>query len=710
MMNYRTDIDYRAELNDGQYEAVVKNDGPTLVLAGAGTGKTRVITYKIAYLIKELNVRPYNILAVTFTNKASEEMKHRIAELAGPASDGLWIGTFHSIALRILRRDGHLAGLGSGFGVIDQDDRMSLFRSIVKDLNIDPKKYPPKMYMNTISKHKNSPEYVNGQNPPDTMYRIVDVYKVCQQKLAEHNLIDFDDMLALVIRILANEPDIREYYFNLFSHILVDEYQDTNEIQFMFLKLLTSNDGNICVVGDDDQSIYGWRGADIRNILDFDLHFENVTTVKLVENYRSTPAILASANNLIRNNTMRKGKDLIAVNTPSGEITVKKAYNEVAEAEHAAELIEKYINEKNIDPGEIAVLYRTNAQSRNFEVVLNRRGISYKVIGGTGFYQRREVKDILSYLKLFDNNFDAASFKRSISVPKRGVGGASIERIENLAASEGISIFEALKLTASSAKGAQASSLNEYVGIFDAMADCTKISDIVNTAIEKSKYLDFLKKNEDSYEFSRRDENIQELYNAAVLFEENNPEGKLTDFLGAATLVTSTDEEIGRDVRLMTIHSAKGLEFDVVFLSGMESGLFPLYSGMDDEKSLEEERRLCYVGVTRAKKYLHISHADMRMLHGQRKPCASSQFLSELKLMPAVSNTQKRSSIKYATPKVTLEAPKNNDLTGRVVVHEKFGEGKIIGTSGSGASMKADVFFGKSGFKKVMMSFLQLKD
>jgi DNA helicase-2/ATP-dependent DNA helicase PcrA len=712
-------IDYKNELNKQQYDAVIQTGNPLLVLAGAGTGKTRVITYRIAYLINELDVQPENILAVTFTNKAAEEMKNRLRNIVGAPAYSVWMGTFHSISLRLLRRDGHIVGLKTGFGVIDQDDRLSLFREVIKALNIDYKKYPPKQYLNKISSFKNTPAYVDGGTPdPNSFHKMDEVFREYNRRLEEQFLIDFDDMLSFTIRMLKNSPETREYYSELFQHILVDEYQDTNAIQFMFLRLLSGTDGNICVVGDDDQSIYGWRGADIRNILDFDRHFNNVNVVKLTENYRSTPSIIAKANTLISKNIMRRGKELSANLEDTGTVEHLALLNESGEADFVTKLIEKYY-EEGIPYGEMAVLYRTNAQSRNFEVNLNKHGIPYKVVGGTAFYQRREIKDMLSYLRFFDNRYDTVSFARSLKAPLRGIGDTAIDKIRAYAAENAVSLMDALHAVFMTFSRGQGATFGEYIALMDSLAKLTKVSDQVNEVIEKTGYKMYITTHESEEEAKKRIENIHELYNSAIAFEETNPEGTLTDFLANTSLSSAVDEEAGDRVSLMTIHSAKGLEFDTVFLTGLENGLFPLHSGLDEPDIMEEERRLCYVGLTRAKKHLHVTCAEARIVYGKRSLGTRSYFLDEMgfeKPKPqftAQPSANRHDRFAFAPRKakpVSTSTPAPSK-TGKKVHHEKFGDGIVVNISGAGTTEKADVFFKDAGgLKKILTSFLKFKD
>ncbi|ADD69154.1 UvrD/REP helicase [Denitrovibrio acetiphilus DSM 12809] len=699
--------DYKDELNKAQYEAVTTTEGPLLVLAGAGTGKTRVITYRIAHLINNMRVPSRNILAVTFTNKAAGEMKERILKLVDYEDADIWIGTFHSICLRLLRRDPEKAGLEPGFGILDQDDRLATIRDIIKNLNIDHKKYPPKKYMNTISTYKNTRPYVDGKKPEELLHMFADVFAAYQQRLKDQKLVDFDDMLALTIRMFKNHPDTVGYYKELFRYILVDEYQDTNDIQFLFLHLLAGLDGNLCVVGDDDQSIYGWRGADIRNILEFDTIFKGTKIIRLLENYRSRPQILQAANKLIRNNKLRKGKDLVAARDEGGLVQVLPVSRETDEAEFVIDQVNKYL-EEGVKGSEIAILYRTNGQSRNFEVLLNRQGVAYKVIGSVGFYQRREIKDILSYLRLFDNPYDSVSFRRSVKAPPRGIGDTTINKITDYASGNGISILEAVYAMNDQLRGAQKESFRGYLKIFNELAACLKVSEMVKTVMDMTDYSGYVKRYEDEQEAERRISNIEELYNAAVSFENSNSDAMITDFLAATAIATSSDEPADSCVQLMTIHSAKGLEFESVFLTGLENGLFPLHGSLEEPDELEEERRLCYVGVTRAKQNLHMTYASTRMVYGKYMPQSRSVFLDE---MGIVGFSRSRSDMplpKASRPTYQKKVVEVNGIkNGSKVSHDKFGEGMVVAISGTGDSANADVFFKTSGLKKIRVTFLK---
>ncbi len=668
------------DLNPTQREAVLYNEGPLLVIAGAGTGKTKVITNKIAYLIKELGIPSENILAVTFTNKAADEMLKRVTLLVGKAGKGIWIGTFHSIALKMLRRDGHLLDLPANFSVIDQDDRLGLLRDILKNLNIDSKKYPPKIYLNLISNYKNTLEFVDEIPLTFEEYKFDEVFKMYQYALKSMAVVDFDDMLSLVVRLLKRNPELKYFYRDLFKYVLVDEFQDTNSIQLEFLTNIVDKDGKITAVGDDDQSIYGWRGAEIKNILNFETYFPNTKVIKLVDNYRSGFNILDTANRLIANNKYRKGKDLRPFKDATGEVFVHRFENEIEEAQFVANKISDLLA-KGISPDEIAILYRANAQSRNFEVELNKMGIHFKVLGGVGFYGRREIKDILAYLRLFSNPYDIQSFKRAIKVPHRGVGDVTVEKIAQFAMDNGLNIWTALKEFSSQFSPKVRSAIDGFIAVFDGLEEVS-VSEMIKNIVERIDYESFLNQYEDQFEAEKRMDNVNELVNAAVQLEE---QGVLTlaDFLATTTLQTSSDEDADGFVRLMTIHSAKGLEFDTVFLTGLEEGVFPLYRAMENEWEMEEERRLCYVGITRSKERLFITHVDRRLFYGKAQFLKPSPFIFEIKSMFDKKRTEEK------------------------VFHEKFGEGKVLKIEGSGEDARVTVNFQRYGYKTIIAKFLK---
>jgi DNA helicase-2/ATP-dependent DNA helicase PcrA len=683
-------------LNEAQQAAVQSTEGPLLVLAGAGAGKTRVITHRIAYLLEVAHVAPNNILAVTFTNKAAGEMKSRLYSLVGAQSRHVWMGTFHSVGLAILRRFGEKTVCGTGFSIVDQDDRTSLVREVTKILGIDPKKYSPKLYQRLISEYKNTIAFVENREPEDYTHRFKEVFALYEKELRRQKLIDFDDMLSLSLRLFVQDSEVLAYYRELCRYILVDEYQDTNVIQFAFLKELAGESGNICVVGDDDQAIYGWRGAEVENILYFDRHFRHVKEIKLVDNYRSAPQILSVANRLIHHNADRRGKDLAAKSARNGEIVAAALPDERVEAEHVADLIEAHIR-RGTPPSEIAVLYRTNAQSRNFEVALNKRRIVYRVVGGVGFYQRREIKDILSYLRLYDNPYDEAAFGRVAKTPPKGVGDKLVETVMQYALVNHLDILSACDLLIPTLRGRQATGLSIIRNIMHNIVTAESIAEMVDMVLSGSDYKEYLAQIEEPEEAKARLENIYELYNAAKIYEEQSEMPSLSEFLSTTTLTTSTDEDAGESIRLMSMHAAKGLEFEAVFLTGLEEGIFPL-SSQDGEDNLEEERRLAYVGITRAKIYLSFSHVVSRMVHGKRQLMRPSRFLKEAGV---ASN-----NAKAATNEAFM--PTDGRLRkGMAVSHELFGTGVIMNVEGSGDNAKVDVFFKKNGMKKLVARFLK---
>ena len=598
------------------------------MLAGAGTGKTRVITYRIAHLIVNKEVSAGNILAVTFTNKAAGEMKSRLHELIGGLANGVWMGTFHSICLGILRNETEYAGLPKSFSIVDQEDRLAIIRQIIKSLNIDPKQFSPKSYLHAISSYKNTENYVKNEPIEETFHLLKTVYETYKRELELQRLVDFDDMIALCVRIFANYPDILKKYQDIYKYILVDEYQDTNAVQFRLLYMLAGISGNLCVVGDDDQSIYGWRGAEVRNILEFDKVFENVKEIKLEGNYRSGKSILSIANRLIENNTYRRGKTLEASADKQSEVKKYDFYNDLEEASFTAKtILDKH--DDGISYDDMAILYRTNAQSLNFERALKMANIPHKVIGNIGFYQRREVKDILAYLKFSDNPKDEQAFFRSISVPKRGIGNSTNDKIISYAEENDITILETLETDLKFLLKSRAA-VDRYIQLIHDIIKCESIRDKIELILNTIKYKEYLQSlGEEPDIIDRKMENIDELISDAVRFEEQNG-SSLSDFLASAALVSSNDEEdIEGSVKLMTMHAAKGLEFKLVFLTGLEEGLFPL-GNEDGEANIEEERRLCYVGVTRAMETLYITRARSRIRGGRHNQSPESRFLSEL--------------------------------------------------------------------------------
>jgi DNA helicase-2/ATP-dependent DNA helicase PcrA len=702
-------MDLLSELNESQAEAVRHTEGPLLVLAGAGAGKTRVITYRIAHLIEQLHIAPWNILAVTFTNKAAGEMKQRLRQLVGEPAKKVWMGTFHSIGLNILRQHGDKTVAGENASVVDQDDRLGIIKTIAKELGLDIKKYPPKRYLALISDYKNTIFYVENRPPEELAYRFGEIFHLYESSLRSQHLIDFDDMLSLSLRLFLQHPNVRDKYRELSRYILVDEYQDTNAIQFAFLKELSGDKGNICVVGDDDQSIYSWRGANVENILYFDSHFKGVKEVKLVDNYRSAPQILNAANRLIGNNTARRGKDLRAQPDKDGKVTVQKALDERYEAMYVADMIEQ--NQRDGIPlTEIAILYRTNAQSRNFEVELNRRHIPYKVVGGVGFYQRREIKDILSYLRVLENPYDEASFARALKTPPRGAGDTVIEHVREYALAHNMDMLSAAETLIPTLAKRAAQGLSIFRNIMHNLVSCGKISEMIQLVVDDTGYKDYLILNEDAEEAKARAENVDELYNAALIFEEQAEANTLADFLATATLVTSSDEESKDTVKLMSLHGAKGLEFESVYVTGMEKGIFPLLNKDSEVENMEEERRLCYVGATRAKRLLTFTYTNSRMYHGKRDVMQRSNFLEEIGAVANTSNAMPTSSrsTSFASAGGAEGMSDGHMRKGQLVSHDIFGDGIVMDIDGNGDSAKVTVLFKKSGMKKLVARFLKM--
>ncbi len=690
------------------------------MLAGAGTGKTRVITYRIAHLIVNKGVSSGNILAVTFTNKAAAEMKQRLKGLIDQLANAVWMGTFHSICLNILRTESEYAGLTKSFGVIDQEDRLALIRNIIKSLNIDPKQFSPKTYLNLISSFKNTEQYANGEEIEENYHLLKTVYQAYQRELEIQRLVDFDDMISLCVRLFIKHPDVLKKYQELYKYMLVDEYQDTNAVQFRFLYLLAGEEGNLCVVGDDDQSIYGWRGAEVRNILEFDKVFKNVNEIKLEGNYRSGHSILSIANRLIENNTYRRGKTLEASSDKKAEVTKYEFYNDLEEADFVAHTILQKI-EEGVNPSDIAILYRTNAQSLNFEKSLKIANIAHKVVGNIAFYQRREIKEILSYLRFANNLHDTQSFFKCITTPKRGIGNSTIDKIVAYAEENQISILEALNSDLKFlAKHKQ--TIERFTDIIEMINKQESIKDKIEYIIENINYEDYLKSSgEEPDIINSRLENIHELISDAVRFEEYSS-SSLTEFLSSVALTTSSDEDSEFTVKLMTMHAAKGLEFKIVFLTGLDEGLFPLGNIEDNEVNIEEERRLCYVGVTRAMDILYLSRATNRLQSGKHRQHTASRFLDELQGRKSfkfnkgkTNNTYTNVNGKYAdyikNTSISEKKEYNNDmavfLPSTPVYHNVFGDGIVLFSEGAGDKEAVTVHFKKSGIKKIVATFLK---
>ena len=634
-------MDLKNLLNREQYLAATTTEGPLLILAGAGSGKTRVLTYRIAYMIDELKVYPSQILAITFTNKAAGEMKERVKALIGEEAENMWISTFHSSCVRILRREIDKIGYTKNFTIYDTYDQKALLKQVIEELSINTKEINEGEILNKISRAKDkliSPQQFKRKNESNFREnKIADAYILYQKKLKNNNALDFDDIIVKTIELFRGSPEVLDFYQRKFRYILVDEYQDTNKAQYELIRLLAAAHKNICVVGDDDQSIYGWRGADIRNILDFEKDYPNTVVVKLEQNYRSKANILNAANEVINNNTERKSKVLRTEDVPGDKIKIFRAFNDTQEGDFVASEIKKIIYNEEKTYKDFAVLYRTNAQSRVFEEVFIRKDIPYRIIGGLKFYDRKEIKDIMAYLKVINNPLDAISLRRIINVPKRNIGDATIGKVLDFSLEVNDNLYNVMLDAASipTLTSRNISSISSFMNLmedFMEMKEQLSVSMLIEYILEKTKYLDELKNSKNPEDESRVD-NLKELVSAAVEFEKNEEDKSLGAFLEKVTLVSDVDnyDESSDSVVLMTVHSAKGLEFPVVFMVGMENGIFPGTRSFDDNTEMEESRRLCYVGITRAKETLYLTHAEIRRVFGRTQAFAPSDFLREIK-------------------------------------------------------------------------------
>ena len=762
-------------LNDKQYEAVVTTEGPCLVIAGAGSGKTKVLTHKIAYLIGEKQVKPWNILAITFTNKAANEMKERIENLVGDVAADIWMGTFHSICVRILRRFIDRIGFDSSFIIFDTSDQRTLVKTCIKAIGLDDKMFTDRSVLSEISNAKNEMlepvQYCVKYQADFRKSKIALVYEMYQKRLKENNAIDFDDIINYTIKILMENPDILEYYSDKFKYVLVDEYQDTNKAQFTLVTLLASKNGNITVVGDNDQGIYSFRGADISNILNFERDFPGTKIIKLEQNYRCTGNILKAANAVIKNNEVTYKKELWTENEVGKLPTVYSASNEYDEGTYIAQQIEHLRREEYYKYSDFAILYRMNTQSRAIEEILRRESIPYKIIGGLKFYERKEIKDIISYLRLIQNPSDNLSLKRIINEPKRGIGKTSLDKIEELSNNTGVPMYEIIKNAEQYGLNRVFLNSREFVNAIEelrAKKDDIKISDLIKETLKKSGYTQALE-NENTIEAENRIENLDEFLTVAIEFEDESADNKLSDFLEGITLSSDIDnmEETEETVTLMTLHSAKGLEFPVVFLVGMEEGIFPGYKSIGEPKELEEERRLCYVGITRAKEYLFLTCSKQRTIFGSTSCNQVSRFLREIpsdlldgydkalgekqesnnlfgdskyswtygskdngniktykidKHEPSVaaaSSNSNNNGFMFRTAEsflnnLTKKATGTNvDLSkykaGVKIYHKKFGEGIISNVEPEGDDLKVDINFDKVGHKRLMAKFANLE-
>lgn len=628
-------------LNKEQKEGVLNTDGPLLILAGAGSGKTRCLTHRIAYMIDEMGVKPWNILAITFTNKAAGEMRERVDRLVGFGADQVWVSTFHSMCVRILRRHIDLLGFDTDFTIYDTDDQKTVIKGICKRLNIDTKMYKERALMSTISSLKDDligvREYEIEAASDYGKAVYAKVYREYQETLQKNNALDFDDLIVKTVELFKSRPEVLDYYQERFRYIMVDEYQDTNTAQFELVRLLADKYRNLCVVGDDDQSIYKFRGANIRNILDFEKYFPETKVVKLEQNYRSTQSILDAANAVIQNNRGRKAKTLWTAKEKGNKIHFRQFDNAYEEAEYIAEDVVRKVRKGNAQYRDCAVLYRTNAQARLLEERMIMEGIPYDVVGGTNFYSRAEIKDILAYLKTIDNGRDEVAVRRIINIPKRGIGAATLEKLEDYAEMREISLYEAMEMADEiMSLGKTSAKIRPFVQLIRSLrreAEELTVAELISEIIERTGYKEYLQDN-DSETADDRMANVDELITKAVAYQEMNDEPTLTEFLAEVALVAEIDNVDGDDNRvlLMTLHSAKGLEFPNVYLAGMEDGLFPGQAALwnDNPEDLEEERRLAYVGITRAMNDLTLTYARSRMLRGETQYNSVSRFVREI--------------------------------------------------------------------------------
>ena len=712
-------------LNKEQLEAATHKDGPLLILAGAGSGKTRVITYRIAYLISEYGVSPANILAVTFTNKAAGEMKSRILNVVGKTAESIWMSTFHSMGVRILRHHADKIGFTRDFTIYDEDDRERLVKECMHAVKISEKEMKPYRITRYISDIKNrliGPEEYEESHANDYETEIISrIYKVYSEKIKRNNAMDFDDLISRPIELFKKHPEVLSLYQNKFKYILIDEYQDINNSQYTLISLIAKKYKNICVVGDDDQSIYKFRGADISNILDFEEDYHSARVIRLEQNYRSTRNILKAAHSVIRNNRGRKEKELWTENPEGDKITFFYTNNELHEAESITSEVEKELAFRRASLRDFSVFYRTNAQSRVIEDRFRRAGIPYKLVGGIQFYSRMEIKDMLAYLRIVSNPRDVISFKRIINVPPRGVGDVSIEKLEDYSMEKQLSFFDALgeadKVPGlkDSAKGA----VKKFYGFISRLFNMKKSSslqDLIREIISGTGYINYWQ-NDSSPKSDERVENVKELVSAISEYEEGNDKASLEDFLNQVALVTDIDrmDPEANAVTLMTIHSAKGLEFDYVFIAGMDENIFPHRNCIDEPGGIEEERRLCYVGITRARKKLYVMSSVERRQYGARRFGAMSRFIDEIPeelielrgRMPVRAvkrKIQEEDDSLFVDEEPDYDAVDEEALRyspGDTVMHKKMGKGSIVKAEPYGDDIKVTVVFKKHG-KKVL--------
>lgn len=739
-------VDCTYGLNPQQAEAVINTEGPMLIMAGAGSGKTKVLTCRVANLLQK-GVRPYRILAITFTNKAAAEMRERVNNMSGPAAKDVWLFTFHAFCARFLRMEiDKLPGYGGNFAIYDTADSQNLIKQILKEMNLDDKRFQPSGILSRISNAKNDLQDAAAfarQAGDFYEQKVADIYSRYEQKLQLNNALDFDDLLMLSIKLLQENKEVREKYQDRFDYLLVDEYQDTNHAQYLLTKFLAAKHRNICVVGDADQSIYGWRGADIQNILDFEKDYPDAKVIKLEQNYRSTQIILDAANAVIENNTGRKPKNLWTENKSGADIIYFQAVDERDEARFVIEQLQNLQRTENKKLGDMAILYRTNTQSRIFEEMLIKSGISYNMVGGLKFYERKEIKDIIAYLRVIFNPADSLSLLRIINVPKRGIGDASLAKIQAYAAANNVSLFEAVS-NAAAIDGLSSrfvSKLDDLAGIiFELMnlASEAPVEDLIDRVLRDTGYLEELE-NERTPQAQSRIDNLHELISVAQEFAASEEENNLENFLAHVALVSDIDDtELGEDaITLMTLHSSKGLEFPVVFLVGMEEGLFPHARTLMDETEIEEERRLCYVGITRAKEKLFLSSTKMRTIYGNTVTYPPSRFLQEIpaRLVKTIKRQERFSALenfkqvseKYSArpqkpastfnphsfmpqkPAAAAGGTGTRFNTGDRVSHSKWGEGMVVSVKDSPDGQEVKVAFAGAGVRSLLTKYAVLK-
>ena len=713
--------DLLESLNPVQRQAVQHTDGPLLLLSGAGSGKTRVITYRIAYLLRRHRVSPFNILAVTFTNKAAGEMKTRLEGLVGmDTAQRIWVSTFHASCARILRRDIDRLGYSRSFTIYDTVDQLAVIKEILKNLQMREEMNNPRAVLSQISNAKNNfvtPDQFREAANDYFQENIAKIYPAYQTYLRENNALDFDDLIGLSVELFSACPDVLRYYQNKFRYILVDEYQDTNRGQYLLVHALAKERQNICAVGDDDQSIYSWRGADINNILDFEKDYPETTVLRLEQNYRSTQNILSAAYNVVRNNRRRKEKKLWTQNGTGKLIDCYEAIDEVDEAKYVIKQIRE-ARDRGRKHGDCVVFYRINAQSRAFEEALNGAHIPYQIVGSVRFYDRMEIKDLIAYLRVIVNPDDSISLRRIINVPRRGIGGTTLGKLEDFAEDEKIGLFAAVRRAAeiSTLRVAAQTKIREFSQLIDSFDPTAPPTETIDQLLDFTDYLTFLKSG-DSIEAQGRIENVSEFITAAARYEETEPEPTLTGFLELITLVADVDSMDDKSdvVTLMTLHSAKGLEFPVVFMAGVEEGSLPHQRSFESEAELEEERRLCYVGLTRAKERATLSHARTRRIHGLEDYRMPSRFIDEIpsELINRVDRYEeaRRPVVRsYDPDEPDYDVDASFDYSvGEFVFHPKFGKGRITGISGAGQNTRVTIRFVRAGSKTLMASYAQLQ-